>query len=86
LSSKYVFFLVDDSIFVRDFSFDKIIYWRIHNGHCAIKKEVLNVINWLAVRKRQDVKFNTLVLNKFRETMLLNAPLIRYRISLSSRK
>lgn len=56
----------------------------VHNGNCAIRRNVFKTIRWSNKPKAQDVAFNQQVIEIFAQTMVIDAELLIYRNRLSS--
>lgn len=56
----------------------------VHNGNCAIRRQVFDKIQWTNKQKAQDVEFNKKVIEYFAQTMVIDARLLVYRNNLSS--
>lgn len=59
-------------------------FHNITNGNIAIKRNVFKKVQWSNIPIGEDVRFNQVVCNNFKKTIVIDAYLLHYRQSLSS--
>lgn len=61
-------------------------FMRTHVGACCVRKRVLDKVKWPGLYPGEDLRFCLNVLQKFKKTILIDAPLYNYNTSDSRRK
>ena len=57
----------------------------VHNGNCAVMRQLARAVKWPDLRRGQDVAFSRLIYARTKNTVVTSLPLLTYRQNLSTK-